>query len=183
MLGLWTQIPKQQQQTQVPLSELVTRSIAAANPKLSEARKTLLAKMLTGIATEIFVDREHAVYWIVLLGVESGYDGKLVSPVKATGIGQLMPQYADGFAKNCGLGSIVPTDINDDYTNAYLSACEFKRLIELNSGSVPLALVAYNAGSHSHSSKQAKKGDAPVAETSAYVAKTVLRKDQMEREP
>jgi len=162
-------------------SDTVIRSIET-NPKISDARKQLLAKMLVGIATEVFSEQPHRDFWIALLGVESRYDGKAKSPVGATGIGQLMPKFANDFAKSCGFGAVTDADISDDYVNAYLSACEFRRLIKLANGSVPMALVFYNAGSHSNSVRQVKAGNAPVAETSAYVTKIMIRKDQMERE-
>ena len=154
-----------------PLLEYTERAIDLANPKLSPVRKKLIAKLVTGIAEQTFQDRLHQELWITLLRVESRYQGSAKSHVGATGIGQLMPQYRADFGKTCGLTELDATDLADDYTNATLSACFFKELIERNEGNVPLALVSYNAGAYSTALKNIKQGASANHETANYVAK------------
>lgn len=167
--------------TPAPLIEFTTQAIALSNPKISDARKTVIARLLTDIAERTFERREHQEFWIALVGVESRYQSTAKSPVGAVGLGQLMPQYRDDFARTCVLGSIEATDLQDDYTNATVSACVFDHLIKAHN-SVTLAQVAYNAGGNSYSMKQAKQGSSPVLETAAYVTKIGVKRDQTKQQ-
>jgi soluble lytic murein transglycosylase-like protein len=161
----------------VPLLQHAERSIDAAAPKIAPGRRALLARLVAATAEETFSSREHQEYWIALLGVESGFNSAARSPVGAVGLGQLMPQYAADFGKACGLEGITAADAADDYTNVHLSACHFRDLIAQQDGSIPLALVAYNAGANSPSIKRARNGGAPAEEPSAYVTKVWISKD------
>ena len=111
-----------------------------------------------------------------MLGVESGFDQSAKSPASAVGIAQLLPAYRNDFARLCGVGDVSEKDLLDAYTNSFLSACLFKQLIKDAEGNVALALTFYNAGKSSYGAKQAKKGEAPAAETQGYIAKIMLRK-------
>src|SRR5690606_29235068 len=133
-------------------------------------RRVMLANMLTGIAEQVFDNRNHQEFWLSLVGVESGYIGTAKSSKGAMGLGQLMPQYRADFGKSCGMTEVDVTDLNDDFTNAYLSACYFKELIKTH-GTVPLACVAYNAGGNSISIKRLKAGAAPVEEAAGHATK------------
>jgi len=142
---------------------------------MSDGKRQILADMLVGVARQTFVNQEHSLYWITLLSIESAFDQSAKSPVGALGIAQIMPAYVADFSRLCGFERLTERDLLDTYTNAILGACIFRSLIE-QTGSVPLAAVAYNAGPNSASFKAAKKGDAPVAtETQGYVAKLWLR--------
>lgn len=135
--------------------------------------------MIAGIANEVFKEREHKEYWIALLGVESGFDNRAKSHAGAVGIGQLMPAYRADFGKGCGITEVDKEDLQDTYTNAYLSACYFRTLIE-ETGSIPLASCAYNAGLNSTDLKRAMSGIAPGQEPSAYVTKIWIAKERQE---
>ncbi len=161
----------------VPLIQHAERSIDAAAPKITAGRRKLLAKLVAATAEETFTSREHQEYWIALLGVESAFNSAARSPVGAVGLGQLMPAYAADFGKSCGLEGITAADVNDDFTNVHLSACYFRDLIAQQGGSIPLALISYNAGANSPSIKRAKNGGAPAEEPSAYVTKVWISKD------
>lgn len=142
--------------------------------KLSAGRQQLTITMLTDIAMRILRTPDERQYWFALLGVESRYDNAAKSPMGAVGIGQLIPKFAADFGKSCGITDVNAGDVGDAYTNAHLSACYFKYLIDLNKGSIPLALVAYNAGPSSADLKKAKQGASMSNEPSNYVAKVWL---------
>lgn len=135
--------------------------------------------MFNHIAKDVFVEPLHREYWIALLGVESGFKSSAVSNTGAIGLGQLIATYADDFGKPCGIGDLTKADLKDNYTNAYLSACYFRSLIKANNGSIPLALIAYNAGPNSKDLKAAKRGVAPGQEPSAHATKVWVKKNQI----
>lgn len=150
-----------------PLRRHAEKSVTIANPKISGARKQMRVAMLVDVATRVFQSHRNQRYWISLIGVESAYDGRARSSKGAVGLGQLIPSYRNDFGAACGLTDVSLEDVNDDYTNAYLSACYFKSLIE-QTGSIDLALVAYNAGINSPDFKKAKRGDQPSKEPREY---------------
>lgn len=184
LLGL---MPEQEMKTQAavtvqlpqPLLEQTKKAIALANPKQSAVRNTVIATLVTQIAESTFTERSHQEFWITLLGVESRFDGKAKSPTGAVGLGQLIPSYYRDFGKSCGLEDVDKVDLYDDYTNALLSACYFKKQIEDQGGNVPLALVAYNAGLHSKDLKKAKAGVATSLEPANYVSKVMIQKAKL----
>jgi soluble lytic murein transglycosylase-like protein len=137
--------------------------------------------MLTGIAEQVFDDRRHQEFWISLIGIESGYNGAAKSHKGATGLGQLMPQYRADFGKGCGMTEVDVSDLQDDFTNAYLSACFFRDLIG-RLGTVPLALTAYNSGPHSPGMRSALNGGAPSEETSKYVTRIWTKNQKVKTE-
>lgn len=165
----------------VPLKQHTNRAIELSNPKLSTARKATVATLLTFIAEDVFENRLHQEFWISLIGIESRYEGSAKSHKGATGLGQLMPQYKADFGKGCGLTEVDTNDLNDDFTNAYLSACYFRDLIKAH-GTMPLALISYNAGSYSSSLKNTKAGGKPVEEASAYVTKIWVKNQAIKKE-
>lgn len=169
--------PTQLQPTPSPLrpapdAELFQRaqqSVQITRSKLSPGRKKLIPSMLTVIASKTFSNREHAELWIALIGIESGYDGTLRSSKGAVGLGQLLPQYRADFGSDCGVTDVTAADLQDDFTNASLSACYFRWLIEQNNGSVDLAMVAYVAGQYSEDHDKAVRGKQPGKDARDYV--------------
>lgn len=114
-------------------------------------------------------------FWISLIGAESGFDTTAKSTAQAIGLGQLLPQYRNDFAKMCGYGDFKESDLLDAYTNLNLSACVFRNLID-KTESIALALVGYNAGPNSASMRAAKNGEAPTAaETQTYLSRIWVR--------
>ena len=94
-----------------------------------------------------------------VVGTESNYNPKAVSPKGATGLGQLMPDTA----KEMGV-----TDITDPAQNLDGSAKYLSIQLKAHNGDVPLALASYNAGPGA----VAKYGGIPpYKETQDYVAK------------
>ncbi len=106
--------------------------------------------------------RKHGVDPILfgkVVGTESNYNPKAVSPKGAAGLGQLMP----ATAKEMGV-----TDIHDPLQNLEGSAKYLSIQLKAHGGDVPLALASYNAGPGA-----VKKygGIPPYKETQDYVAK------------
>lgn len=165
-----------------PLSDFTSQAVAAAKPELSPTRIKIIESILTSIATEVFETRAQQEYWISLIGIESRYNGKSKSPVGAIGLGQLMPQYKDDFGKGCGLSPVTKEDITDDFTNAYLSACFFRSLLNRYNGNIPLALASYNAGPYSVSAKNIKQGGKIAAETESYIRKIWVTKETINKQ-
>lgn len=114
-------------------------------------------------------------FWISLIGAESKFDPAARSSVKAVGLGQILPAYLNDFSELCGYGDMKESDLLDGYTNLVLSSCIFRNLVQ-NTGSIPLALISYNAGPNSASMKAAKNGEAPTAsESQAYLSRIWIR--------
>jgi soluble lytic murein transglycosylase-like protein len=162
-----------------PLQEFVEEAIAASKPELSAVRIKVIKSILVTIAQDVFETREQMEYWISLIGIESRYNGKIKSPAGAIGLGQLLPKYKDDFGKSCGMSPVNREDIDDDFTNAYLSACYFNQLIKLHNGNIPLALSSYNAGQSSVTTTNAKTGGKMAAETETYIRKVWIKTEQV----
>lgn len=167
--------------TELPLADYIDRAISAADPAIGVTERKQLSSMLVSIADATFTSKEHKIYWIALIGVESGFNQRAKSSAGAVGLGQLMVRYYVGIAKQCGLGELAADTITDRYINAGVSACYFKYLINQSDNSVSLALVAYNAGINSSSYKHASKGGVPVTETAGYVSKVNISKEQLSK--
>lgn len=106
--------------------------------------------------------RKHGIDPILfgkVVGTESNYNPKAVSPKGAAGLGQLMP----ATAKEMGV-----TDIHDPAQNLDGSAKYLAMQLKAHNGDVPLALASYNAGPGA-----VKKygGVPPFKETQDYIAK------------
>lgn len=72
-----------------------------------------------------------------VIGVESGYNARAVSPKGALGAMQLMPATAARYGV---------TDAGDPAQNINAGVRHLKDLLDLHQGNVALALAAYNAG-------------------------------------
>jgi soluble lytic murein transglycosylase-like protein len=95
-------------------------------------------RLLTPIIRE--AARKHALPEALLnamVSVESGFDGRAVSPKGAKGLMQLMPETARRF----GVRDVFAADQNVHAGAAYL-----RSLLNQFSDDIPLALAAYNAG-------------------------------------
>jgi soluble lytic murein transglycosylase len=76
---------------------------------------------------------------------ESAFDEEVVSPARAVGLLQLMPETAKVVAISAGLAHEETWLVRPDH-NVHLGALYMRDLLEKLSGSVPLAVGAYNAG-------------------------------------
>lgn len=155
------------------MRDFVAQMFVRCNAKHSEAKTILLRNQIARIVSQRIEGREAQQAFVFMLCIESKFTQSAKSPVGATGIAQLMPQYAQGFANTCGLGNIDASDIQDVETNLHLGACFFNSLVK-QSGNIMLAAASYNAGASSSSVKNLKALGSPVHETAAYVAKVAL---------
>lgn len=115
---------------------------------LSPVRRTILARTIVRVSGEILSNYSHREAFIGLVAQESRFNANAKSPVGASGLTQIMPQYASEFAKLCGLNDFKQTDLFDAELNLYLGACFFRSLLEnkVINGNPVAAKVAYNSG-------------------------------------
>lgn len=161
--------------------EFVGQMFGRCNAKLSPVKAELLRNQIARIVTERIETKAAQEQFVFMLCIESGFNNNAASPVGAKGIAQLMPQYAQGFATQCGLGELGKDDINDVETNITLGACFFNSLVK-QIKNVPLASAAYNAGLASGSVKNLKAGGSAVNETANYVAKLAVMQAERAKE-
>jgi len=148
---------------------------------LSPIQRQLLAQTLVIIANNTFETLDQKKDWIYVLGIESKFDNTAKSPVNATGLGQIMPQYVKEFGKYCGMNGIKESDASDILVNATLSACVWRKMLDtVPNHSVILALSAYNSGPSSSSTKNIQKLTNAVPETANYIARFSYLKEQTE---
>jgi hypothetical protein len=113
---------------------------------LSSLRRQILARTLVRVTGEIFTDYRHREAFVGIVAQESRFSASAKSSAGATGIAQLMPQYASDFARLCGLSDFKQADLLDVELNLYLGACYYRDLLEKLGGNTTSAQVAYNGG-------------------------------------
>ncbi|HEY6431650.1 MAG TPA: lytic transglycosylase domain-containing protein [Acetobacteraceae bacterium] len=95
-----------------------------------------------------------------LMRQESSFDHGVVSPAGARGLMQLMPGTADAMARQIGAAPATQVSlVTDTAQNMQLGAAYLQRLLDQFSGSLPLAVAAYNAGPAKVSQWLADNGD------------------------
>src|SRR5215471_11292203 len=122
--------------TEVPLSRAALQNMATQ------------AAQQEGIDPSVFIS---------LITHESGWNPDIVSPVGATGLGQLMPATARGLGV---------TSVTDPVQNLRGSARYLKQQLQAFGGNYNLALAAYNAGP---AAVRKYGGIPPYTETQNYV--------------
>ena len=162
-----------------PLIVYVDRVMSACNVTvLSPARRSILANQITRIAESSIKGRQEQEAFVLLLCIESKFDQRAKSPVGASGLAQVMPQFADGFGKQCGYEGLKGDDLQDSEVNLLIGACVFTHLVK-QFDSIPIALAAYNAGAASSSVKNLKALTPGSAETTAYLAKHYVLRERV----
>jgi len=82
-----------------------------------------------------------------LIRQESSFDHGVVSPAGARGLMQLMPATAQALARQLGAAPVTQVSlVSDPAQNMQLGAAYMRGLLDQFSGSLPLAVAAYNAG-------------------------------------
>jgi len=124
---------------------------------------------------------------------ESGFDPDVVSPARAVGLLQLLPETAQAVEAKLGkVAARADADDDDDAAlltspakNITLGAHYLADLIERFHGQLPLAIAAYNAGPDAITRWLSRRGDGakldldlfveriPYAETRVYVARVM----------
>ncbi|MCH8273674.1 MAG: lytic transglycosylase domain-containing protein [Armatimonadetes bacterium] len=119
------------------------------------ADRSALTVVADSAADEFGLDRA---LFRALIGAESGWNSRAVSPKGAQGLAQLMPATA---------GSLGVTEPFDPAQNLRGGARYLRRMLD-EFGTVDLALAAYNAGP---GAVRRYGGIPPYSETQAYVRK------------
>lgn len=152
-------------------TEWVLRVMQACKPRLSAARVLALADVVGRVAVRTFSEAEHRRAFASLVCIESRFEAGAKSPVGAVGLAQVMPQYAQEFAADCGLPRLEPGDVEDPLVNLQLGACRFRALLREFDGNVALALAGYNSGAGSSTTRRLAAGGNGVDETNGYLAR------------
>jgi len=80
---------------------------------------------------------------------ESGFDEGAVSPARAIGVLQLLPETGAAIAKEMGIRLDDARELHDPVRSVTLGARHLHDLLIRTHGSIPLAVAAYNAGADS----------------------------------
>ena len=96
---------------------------------------------------------------LALIRQESSFDPGAVSPAGARGLMQLMPATAEVVSHQLAAGGTVATLTTDPAYNMRLGTAYLQAMLERFTGSLPLALAAYNAGPNRVQEWLAENGD------------------------
>lgn len=159
-----------EQETQ-RLYEHVLKSIKISNAKLTLSKTGKIAEVLTKVGMESLDNFEQRELWIAVIANESRFDDKARSHKGAVGLGQVMPNSAKFYGEKCNLPKISDKELYNIETNAKVSACIFKIILQATGGSPALALTAYNAGQWSKDIQNLDKLVSINKESANYIAK------------
>jgi hypothetical protein len=160
--------------------EFITDMMTRCGAGLSAAKTAILRDQILRVLHARVEGLEAQQAFVYILCIESKYQQKAKSSVGAVGIAQIMPKFANDFAKMCALGDIQPDDIQDTEVNLILGACLFNKLVK-DTGNIMLAAASYNAGQASATVKNLKVLQAGAAETMAYVSKVAYLAEETKR--
>ena len=162
----------------------VQRVMDACGAKLSPVKREVLAEQIRVIGESLFKQKEEQHWFYFLICIESRFNSEAKSPVGAVGLTQVMPRYANEFAKSCGLGELDPKDLVDSQVNLLVGACRFRELMLHYEGDPTLALAAYNSGLDSSTVRKAASSDVRTGhpETVGYLAAAFVLEQRMRKE-
>lgn len=175
---------KQKKSDDERLGEFALLMMDIVGADLSPMRRKVLARTIVRVTGEIFEGYNHREAFIGLVAQESRFNANAKSPVGATGLAQIMPQYAPDFAKLCGLNDFKPADLVDVELNLYLGACFYRDLLEnkLINGNPVAAQTAYNSGQNGAALKNLLAQRAITnTETSNYSTMISYKKEEVRR--
>lgn len=167
---------------QVVTREFADKVMSRCRATLSPTRREILTSQIVRVTHQRFTKEEDRQAFMALLCIESGFNPLAKSPVGATGVAQLMPQYGQEFAKLCGYEGVDTADIQDTEVNLQLGSCLFNHLIK-ETGNVYIAMAAYNSGLQGATTKNLKAlkgGGSP--ETINYVNRIAVLKESVKNE-
>ena len=121
--------------------------------KFSDAKKQIIARAVVRVAGEIFNTIEHQHAFIAVLAIESEFERMAHSTGTIAGIGQTARGSFHEGLEGCGLPKADDSDITELDLGLYASACYYRNLLNMNNSDTYMALVAYNQGLYSKSSK------------------------------
>ncbi len=144
------------------------------------------------------MEKKHGLPSLLLYAIarkESLFDPKAVSWVGAMGLMQMMPKTYEANRKRAGLPRLKEGELPGPEDSIVVASEEFADLFKQFNGSLPLAIMAYNAGPHSVNRWLARSGGLPLdmfvekagfVETRNYVRrvmKNLVRYRQLYGEP
>lgn len=141
--------------------EAYKKAVLYFNPRMEEGSARLIAQAILYFSVANNLDPRLVV---AVIAVESGFDPKAVSPKGAMGLGQLMPQTAQG------LGVKNPLDPLENISAAIRLIRGHLEKFEGNPQQLALALACYNAGS---GAVRKYNGIPPYKETRAYIERVI----------
>ena len=147
---------KEDREDLIDYIELQMKAVGFNKPILE---KNTLIKQIVDVANSVFKGQARKKQFVTMIGIESAFNSEALSPVGATGLTQVMPQYAADFANHCSYIDIDLEDIELPEVNLMLGACRFNYLLNQYNEDIELALIGYNAGENSRQMKQALKGE------------------------
>lgn len=130
--------------------------VASDDASATGRNRREIEQLVRSLAPQYAVDFRLA---LAVISVESAFNPRAVSPKKAQGLMQLIPETADRF----GVKQVLNPVENIKGGLAYL-----RWLLAFFQGDVPLVLAAYNAGERA---VERHRGIPPYAETRNYVRK------------
>lgn len=164
------------------LRETIQRLMKLVKTDISDMSQKVITDTIVRVTKERFETFEERRTFAIVLAIESKFRREAKSPVGATGIAQVMPQYAEEFAKKCNLLAFKKDDLVDSEINMTIGACQFKALMAEMNNNIAAVLVAYNAGPNSASLKQLKTlANMTNTEPSSYVAKYFYLREELDR--
>ena len=174
------------EQETVPKGRIYVQKVMdACGAKTSAAKREILAEQIRLVGEAMFKQEADRKWFYFLICIESRFNNEARSPVGAVGLVQVMPKYANDFAKACGLGEVEQKDLADSQVNLLIGACRFRELMLHYEGDPTLALAAYNSGMDSSTVKKAAQADIRTGHpetigylAAAFVLEQRLRKDE-----
>ena len=173
--------------TRIKNVKTAVRLINATNIKYSNIQSKLGPKLInihaaSAAGEAIFGGAEAIENWFILLRIENNFNHNGVSPVGATGLGQLMPEYVSDFGKSCGIFDVSERGVRDLAMNAILSSCYFRQLVD-EQEVIQFALAGYNAGPNSKTLERVKQFSSINKETANYIVRFSLAKELLSKPP
>lgn len=115
-------------------------------------------------------DEEFLEYLFSIIYVESGFNGKAISPMEAYGLMQMTRIAVTDAVKHCNLKPISDmARLHDSVTNVKYGSCFLKKMLDEVDGDWTRALILYNGGYAAL--KRYESGKNVPEETAQYVLK------------
>lgn len=161
----------------------VQKVMDACGVKVSQAKREILAEQVRLVGEAFFPKEQERKWFYFLICIESRFNNEARSTAGAVGLTQVMPKYAQEFAKACGIGELDPKDLADSQVNLIVGACRFRELMTYYEGDPALALAAYNSGLNSPTVRKTASSDVRTGhpETVGYLAAAFVLNQRMNR--
>lgn len=154
----WQKLATIGKPTDEPLNTFILKLMTDRASSMPAYKRDAIAAAIERVAVSQFAKRESQEAFAVLIAIESGFNERAKSTAGASGLTQVMPQYASAFMKYCGVDKFDVADLQQIEFQLQAGACAFKQLLEMTGGNTTAALVAFNAGTSSVAFKALMRG-------------------------